>query len=1153
MKKTLSIVAIFIIVFSMFSMLTVTPTAAQGEPVPILELTIPDTARVVDFDDGIYVLGTSSGSLYVINEAGEYTVTDLGVDYFINDVRIENPYIVVAANHIYDRGEYYYDGTYYRYVSFDGGYVIKFVLGGLTPVESWRTYIAAWGSWSEYRWDGISLGEYFPLPSVDISSDGNYVAYLSRSTVGVLSGDDGAPIASYSIAGAYIVSWLDATADMEYIAITAEVGPYYSGVNTGVELYRFDHVAGTLTKQWGSILIYNYETMEVRVSEAKNYVAAATSSGIFMNLLDLTTGNLLWSYDAGQEQFACDGDDDLNYVVGGTQAGSAPYKWFILRNWGTSYDVVAEGHMEGAINDLDSTPDAAYFAFGSDAGEVILLRRTDNSIETIYSFNIDKMIDSIEIGTHTFLVGGENFINLYYAEVIEEWPFAIITDLHIGFGYPDYGPEGFDEPERMDDSAILRLCEDYYLTDRLTKIVESINNNPQIKFVVVLGDIGDTAEYSEFLKAREILNMLNVPYIPILGNHDVWPYTQEADQEKIKELPTALLTGIPWDHFDPDLRKDKEQNATSACGDIYFNEIFWEHNDENIKKIGEVFAGSFRRQYTGLHILQATGLPQILQNYVFVYNGIKFIVLDCNARKIDASGAQLFNETRDWLNESLTENEPTIIFSHHPTLFATLPLLGTQCFNSSDMDSLRQIIEESKAKVLASFGGHSHANFIAGPGYEFTDHISISIPKSSLIAAIGVSAGLIPGADPIVLWEGDIEVVNRLNADVVITEAVCRESINWTERLKELVELIKPEYADQWPKLPLRTETRNCIRTVTILGKEVASYSRLDSVTEDSNLPPTSYFTYRPTKPTRNKKFTAFPYDPDGNPKECEYFWVFVPGIPTTDVTRRSVRVEYPRKGDYTATLLVKDNGGAKSNPFSRTISVRSRFEIKLWCPAYLVVTDPEGFTLTKDMGEVPSMSYIEELDIDGDGELDDIVAIWELKIGDYLITVIPEPDASPTDTYTLGLWADDIVTVIAENVQISNIPTQPYIVRSTGTEVIPIIPATADFDPDTLNLKSKGQWVTVYIELPVGHGYDVNMINLTTVMLNGQVYAEAKPFAIGDYDSDGIPDLMVKFNRAAVQTILQVGDKVEIIISGKLIDERLFEGKDTIQVILPP
>lgn len=107
---------------------------------------------------------------------------------------------------------------------------------------------------------------------------------------------------------------------------------------------------------------------------------------------------------------------------------------------------------------------------------------------------------------------------------------------------------------------------------------------------------------------------------------------------------------------------------------------------------------------------------------------------------------------------------------------------------------------------------------------------------------------------------------------------------------------------------------------------------------------------------------------------------------------------------------------------------------------------------------------------------------------------------------------------------------------------------ATAvDFNPDTLNLKSKGEVVTVYIELP--KGYDVNKIDISSIRLNNTVAALAKPTQVGDYDKDGIPDLMVKFDRAAVQDILGAGDKVKIIITGKVAGIT-FEGSDTIKVI---
>ena len=111
-------------------------------------------------------------------------------------------------------------------------------------------------------------------------------------------------------------------------------------------------------------------------------------------------------------------------------------------------------------------------------------------------------------------------------------------------------------------------------------------------------------------------------------------------------------------------------------------------------------------------------------------------------------------------------------------------------------------------------------------------------------------------------------------------------------------------------------------------------------------------------------------------------------------------------------------------------------------------------------------------------------------------------------------------------------------------------VTATIDFQPDTLNLKSGGCFVTVYIELP--EGFSVKDIDVSTILLNGEVSALSEPTEIGDYDKDGIPDLMVKFDRAEVQSVLTVGEEVEITITGK-VDGTSYEGVDIIRVIDPP
>jgi hypothetical protein len=115
-------------------------------------------------------------------------------------------------------------------------------------------------------------------------------------------------------------------------------------------------------------------------------------------------------------------------------------------------------------------------------------------------------------------------------------------------------------------------------------------------------------------------------------------------------------------------------------------------------------------------------------------------------------------------------------------------------------------------------------------------------------------------------------------------------------------------------------------------------------------------------------------------------------------------------------------------------------------------------------------------------------------------------------------------------------------------------ITCTVGIDPDTLNLGSKGRCITAYIELP--EGYDVADINVSTIMLNNTIPAEPRPTAIGDYDNDSVPDLMVKFNRTAVsELILSEGIKygnVMLTVTGKLYDGTPFEGSDVIRIRMP-
>ena len=107
--------------------------------------------------------------------------------------------------------------------------------------------------------------------------------------------------------------------------------------------------------------------------------------------------------------------------------------------------------------------------------------------------------------------------------------------------------------------------------------------------------------------------------------------------------------------------------------------------------------------------------------------------------------------------------------------------------------------------------------------------------------------------------------------------------------------------------------------------------------------------------------------------------------------------------------------------------------------------------------------------------------------------------------------------------------------------EYSPPIPAEVRIIPRTINLASKGKWITCYIWLP--EDYDVADIDPNSVVLEGEI--EPEWFAVDEQQQVAI----VRFRRSEVQEILNTG-QVELTITGQLTDGTIFEGTDVIRVI---
>jgi len=82
-----------------------------------------------------------------------------------------------------------------------------------------------------------------------------------------------------------------------------------------------------------------------------------------------------------------------------------------------------------------------------------------------------------------------------------------------------------------------------------------------------------------------------------------------------------------------------------------------------------------------------------------------------------------------------------------------------------------------------------------------------------------------------------------------------------------------------------------------------------------------------------------------------------------------------------------------------------------------------------------------------------------------------------------------------------------------------PAIEAAIDMDPNTLNLKSKGKWVTCYICLP--EDYDVADVNCYSIVLEDEI--EAKWIWVEDQEQV----VIAKFRRSEIQEMLAASDQL--------------------------
>ncbi|MBI5401474.1 C40 family peptidase, partial [Candidatus Wolfebacteria bacterium] len=259
-----------------------------------------------------------------------------------------------------------------------------------------------------------------------------------------------------------------------------------------------------------------------------------------------------------------------------------------------------------------------------------------------------------------------------------------------------------------------------------------------------------------------------------------------------------------------------------------------------------------------------------------------------------------------------------------------------------------------------------------------------------------------------------------------------------------------------------------------------------------------------------------------------------------------------------------KTRTGFDQNKHIRRVAISPSLggQVKAGSPIDLIVTDPEGFTITPTtaiqtdneyLREIPRELYYAEGEIGSDGKPKDIVYWPKQKIGDYVVKVLPETGVSLIETYSLEFTSGDQTTIFAENIPLSQIPSEGYgvVVEENGS-INPFIPISIDIKPDSLpNSINIGSGGIVPVAIFGTATFNVAQINLATITLanapikpkkNGQLIA-----SYSDVNEDGFTDVVVHIITEALQlTSLDV--KAEL--NGSLLDGSKIKGSDSVRIV---
>ncbi len=279
--------------------------------------------------------------------------------------------------------------------------------------------------------------------------------------------------------------------------------------------------------------------------------------------------------------------------------------------------------------------------------------------------------------------------------------FAVMADMHIAEGKKkidgkaDFGTKGWNDSDNNPNETTWAIQNNENIVAHINQYNNYSPKGRDIKFVVCLGDITQSSEKSEYQRAKKILDKLDMPWIPVFGNHDTWPYVGGSDD-------------------------DDQDDDEVTIGEYFYNGLKTQYDSLryyfSIPNWKESSLLSSPTDVTG------HGYPSHYFNFAFDYQEYHFIGTDWNTRDkaalwypgthryADVDKGESYDYTWDWLHDEITDKRRMIVLAHHPLLVVYYPILGKYCFSKAEIKEISEAGLKNNKPIAVWLGGHLHGS-----------------------------------------------------------------------------------------------------------------------------------------------------------------------------------------------------------------------------------------------------------------------------------------------------------------------------------------------------------------------------------------------------------------------------------------------------------